>query len=177
MGAGILLLRQIDKWYRRLLWLMMATAAVYIGLIMVAIVYSTTFRFFGWSYSPYTFTFIEYGFLYTLMLGSPWLVRHRGHVYIEILTAAVPDRVRNVLSRFVALLCAFVCLVFTWYLGALALDDYTTSKYDELRAQLDIQRWVVTAVLPLGFGLMTVEFLRFVFARETMHTGVAGVHE
>jgi len=171
------LLRQIDKWYRRLLWLMMATAAVYIGLIMVAIVYSTMFRYFGWSYSPYTFTFIEYGFIYSLMLGSPWLVRHRGHVYIEILTAAVSDRVRNVLSRFVAFLCAFVCFVLAWYMGALAYEDFVTSKYDELRAQLDIQRWIVTSALPLGFGLMAVEFTRFIFARVTMHTGEAGVHE
>ncbi len=170
-------LRQVDKWYRRFLWLMMAIAAIYIGLMMVAIVYSTLFFYFGWAYSPYTFTFIEYGFIYSLMLGSPWLVRQRGHVYIEILTAAVPDRVRNALSRFVALLCAFVCFVLAWYFGVLALDDYSTNKYDELRAQLDIQRWIVTAVLPLGFGLMGVEFLRFVFSREPMHTGEAGVHE
>lgn len=177
MEAESLLLRQIDKWYRRLLWLMMALSAIYIGLMMVTIVYATIFRYFGWTYSHYTFTFIEYGFLYSLMLGSPWLVRNRGHVYIEIVTAAVPDRVRNVLSRFVALLCAFVCFVLAWYFGVLAFDDFVTTKYDELRAQLDIQRWIVTSVLPLGFGLMGVEFTRFIFARETMHTGEAGVHE
>jgi hypothetical protein len=31
--------------------------------------------------------------------------------------------------------------------------------------------------MPLGFGLMAVEFLRFVLGREVIHTGQAGVHE
>ena len=32
-------------------------------------------------------------------------------------------------------------------------------------------------IWPIGFGLMALQFLRFVFGRETLHTGEAGVHE
>jgi TRAP-type C4-dicarboxylate transport system permease small subunit len=71
-------LKKIDRAWEGLLWLLMAIASVYVGLIMVAIIYITTFRFFGVSYNLYTTTFIEYGFVYVMFLGSPWMVRNRG---------------------------------------------------------------------------------------------------
>ena len=82
-------LRAVDRTWAGLLWVMMALAALYVGFIMLAIVYVTIFRSAGWDYNQFVFTLIEYGFLYILFLGSPWLVRTRGHVYIELLTAAV----------------------------------------------------------------------------------------
>lgn len=170
------MLASIDTYYARLLRGMAAVAALYLGLMMVAIIYSVLFRTLGLEYSSYSFVFIEYGFVYTLMLGAPWLVRERGHVYIEIVTAAVSDRARNVLSRVVAALCCLVCLVLAFYAGALAVEDYVFGELD-VRGSRDIPRWIVTASLPVGFGLMSLEFLRFVFGRELMHTGEAGVHE
>jgi C4-dicarboxylate transporter DctQ subunit len=169
------MIKMAGRAYERLLWLMMAAAGVYVGLMMVAIIYYTTFRTLGWYYTPYAFVFVEYGFIYVLMLGGPWLVRTKSHVYIELLTAAVPDGVRNVLSRFVALLCVLICFVLAFYTGALTVEQITETKYDELRAQLNILRWITTISMPIGFGLMGVEFLPFVFGREPLHTGKAGV--
>lgn len=170
------MLNTVDIYYSRLLRVMAALAAIYLGLMMVAIVYSVLFRSLGLEYSSYSFVFIEYGFIYTLMLGAPWLVRQRGHVYIEIVTAAVSAPVRNILSRVVAAMCFLVCAVLAFYAGALAIEDYTFGELD-VRGSRDIPRWIVTVALPFGFGFMSIEFLRFVFGRETMHTGQAGVHE
>jgi C4-dicarboxylate transporter DctQ subunit len=169
------MLRAFGRWYERLLWLMMAAASLYVALMMFSIVYFAAFRALGWRYNPYTFPFIEYGFIYVLMLGGPWLVRTRGHIHIELLTAAVPDKVRVVLSRLVAVLSALTCLALAWYTGVLTIDDFTGNRYDELRAQLDIKRWIVTVSMPIGFGLMGIEFLRYVFGRQLLHTGKAGL--
>jgi len=169
------MLRTLGRSYEGLLWLMMAAASVYVALMMLAIVYFAGFRALGWSYNPYTFPFIEYGFVYVLMLGGPWLVRTRGHIHIELLTAAVPDRVRAVLSRSVAALSALTCLTLAWYTGVLTVEDFTGNRYDELRAQLDLKRWIVMVSMPIGFGLMGIEFLRYVFGRQLLHTGKAGL--
>lgn len=169
------MIARIDRAWGGVLWLLMAAAAAYIGLMLVLIVYVTIFRTAGWSYTPWSFVVIEYGFVYTLFLGSPWLIRHRGHVYIEMLTAAVSGRWRLVLSRIVVLASALVCLVWAWHSGHLAWEDYATDVYDELRGHYDIRRWIVTAAFPAGFLLMAVEFLRFAFAREPMHVGAAGI--
>ena len=170
------LFKIVSRYWERLLWLMMATASVYVGLIMIAIIYITTFRFFGATYNLYTTTFIEYGFVYVMFLGSPWMVRNRGHVFIEMLTAAVSPRIRDYLSRFICLVAAIVCLIWAWYTWQLFAERWDDSMaFDELRAQLDIHLWVTTIAFPFGFLMMGVEFLRFVFVRETMHMGLAGV--
>jgi C4-dicarboxylate transporter DctQ subunit len=169
------MLKTLGRLYERLLWLMMAAASVYVALMMFSIVYFAVFRALGWRYNPYTFPFIEYGFIYVLMLGGPWLVRTRGHIHIELLTAAVPDKVRVVLSRSVAVLSALTCFALAWYTGVLTVDDFTGNRYDELRAQLDIKRWIITVSMPVGFGLMGIEFLRYVFGKQLLHTGKAGL--
>ena len=69
-----------------------------------------------------------------------------------------------------------MCFVLAYYAGMLALEDYVMGELD-VRGSRDIPRWYVTVALPVGFGLMSVEFLRFVLGREIMHTGQAGVHE
>jgi C4-dicarboxylate transporter, DctQ subunit len=170
------LFKSIDRYWERLLWLMMAVASVYVGLIMVAIIYITTFRFFGATYNLYTTTFIEYGFVYVMFLGSPWLVRNRGHVFIEMLTAAVSPRIRDYLSRLICLMATIVCFIWAWYTWQLFTERWDDiMAFDELRAQLDIRLWVTTIAFPFGFFMMGVEFLRFVFVSDTMHMGLAGV--
>ena len=58
----------------------------------------------------------------------------------------------------------------------LLLEQYDDPmSYDELRAQFDIRSWVGTAAFPFGFLLMGIEFARFMFTRQPMHTGVAGI--
>lgn len=170
------MLGAIDRYYAYVLRGMLGVSAVYLALMMAAIVYFTTFRGLGIAYSGLSFIFIEYGFLYMMMLGSPWLVRTRGHVYIEIVTAAVPERVRPVLSRCVALICVLTCAVLALYTGMVAWEDFVVGELD-VRGSHDIPRWIATSSMPLGFGLMAMEFLRFLFGREVMHSGEAGVHE
>ncbi len=169
------MIQRLDRIWGGVLWLLMAVAAGYFGLMLALIVYVTVWRSAGWAYDAFSFVIIEYGFVYTLFLGSPWLIRHRGHVYIEMLTAALSASWRNVFSRVIAFLSAGICLIWAWYSGQLAWENYVYVAYDELRGQFDIQRWVIIAAFPVGFLLMGIEFLRFVFVREPMHVGAAGI--
>jgi TRAP-type C4-dicarboxylate transport system permease small subunit len=170
------ILRALDRQWGRLLWLLMAAASVYVGMIMVMIVYVTVFRAAGWSYTPYANIAIEYGFIYILFLGSPWLIRNRGHIYIEILTALIPAAARHVLSRAIVIVCAAICFVWAWYTWPLFVERWgDPMAFDELRAQFDLHLWIGTLPFPLGFFLMGVEFLRFVFTHQPMHAGIAGI--
>jgi C4-dicarboxylate transporter DctQ subunit len=38
-------------------------------------------------------------------------------------------------------------------------------------------RWLLTISFPIAFGVMAIEFSRFVFGKDLMHTGEAGIHE
>ena len=61
----------VDRVWEKFLWCLMALASLYVGLIMVAIIYMTTCRALGWAYHGMTFIFIEYGFLYIMFPGRP----------------------------------------------------------------------------------------------------------
>lgn len=163
------------RWVDRLAALLALLAGCYLVAIMAGIVFQASARSFGYSGSSHIFTFTEFGLLYIAMFGSPWLVRQRGHVYIEILTAAVSERRRVVLSRLVAGLCALVCIVLTWYGLEATLKAY--SRGDAYMRSLDMPRWLVLFSIPLCFSLMAIQFARFTFGSEVMHKGEAGVHE
>jgi len=96
-------------------------------------------------------------------------------VFIELLTAALPRDFGRLFSRFVALLCAVICLVLVWYSLQNTLKAFNFNDMDE--RSLQMPKWLLLGAMPICFGLMALNFLRFVFGSETLHSGEAGVHE
>lgn len=150
-------------------------AGVYLVAIMFAIVFQATSRSLGFSGSSHVFTFSEYGLLYIVMAASPWLVRHKGHVYIELLTALIPRRFAPGFSRIVTFICVLICLTLVWYTGEATLKAFNRADFD--MRSLDMPKWMLLVSMPICFALMALQFLRYVFGKETLHTGEAGVHE
>ena len=150
-------------------------AGVMLVGIMFGIVFQATARSLNFPGSGHIFTFSEYALLYIAMAASPWLVRLRGHVFIELLTAALPREAGRVFSRAVAALCVVICLVLVWYSGQNTLKAYAFGDAD--MRSLDYPKWLLLGSMPICFGLMALNFLRFVFGPETLHSGEAGVHE
>ena len=87
----------------RLCDLLAVLAGTYLVGIMLGIVISALARTFNISGagSSHIFTFAEFGLLYIVMAASPWLVRERGHVFIELVTAALPRKIQPTFSRFI----------------------------------------------------------------------------
>jgi C4-dicarboxylate transporter, DctQ subunit len=168
--AGALL-----RLYKLLVDLMALLAAAALVWLMVAIVWSVTMRNLGLQPHAWLFTSTEYGILYMTMLGAPWLVRRRGHVHIELVTATLPDRLREIVSRVVALGCVLICAYLAWR-GLLLVQTNIARMDFDVRAYF-FPRWLLTIAFPISFGLMAVEFARFAFGRELMHTGRVGIHE
>ena len=164
-------MRLIDK----ICNLLAILAGIYLVVIMFAIVFQASARSFGYSGSSHLFTFSEYGLLYIVMAASPWLVRLKGHVYIEMLTAALPNAVAPGFSRLVTLLCVVICLFLVWYTGKATLKAFNRADFD--MRSLDMPKWLLLIPMPICFSLMACQFMRFVFGPETLHTGEAGVHE
>lgn len=150
-------------------------AGVYLVAIMFAIVLQATMRSFGYSGSSHIFTFSEYGLLYIAMSASPWLVRLKGHVFIEIFTAFLPPHVTAKFSRGVSVICIIICVFLVWYTGEATLKTYRFGDAD--MRSLDMPKYLLIGSMPICFALMAIQFSRFVFGPETLHSGEAGVHE
>jgi TRAP-type C4-dicarboxylate transport system permease small subunit len=168
-------MRILIKIYDRLLSLMALIAAGTLVWLMVSVVTSVAMRNIGIQPFAWLFTSSEYGLLYMTMLGAPWLVREKGHVHIELVTAALPPNLRRIVSRTVAAACVLVSLILAWYGLELFLTNVERNDFD-VRAYF-YPRWMLTITFPIAFSFMAVEFARFVFGPELMHSGEAGIHE
>lgn len=161
--------------YTALINAMAIAAGATLVWLMVSTILSVAMRNIGLQPFAWLFTSAEYGLLYMTMLGAPWLVRMKGHVHIELVTAALPDGPRRFVSRAVALTCVLVCIILAWKGLDLMLTNIERSDYD-VRAYF-YPRWLLTATFPLSFGLMAIEFARFVIGPDLLHSGQAGIHE
>ena len=168
-------MRAVIRVYDALLYTMAFIAAVTLVWLMVSVVVSVLMRNLGLQPFAWLFTSAEYGILYMTMLGAPWLVREKGHVHIELVTAALPGPLRRFVSRLVALTCVVVSLILAWYGLELFLTNIERNDFD-VRAYY-FPRWLLTITFPIAFSVMAIEFARFVFGPELMHSGEAGIHE
>ncbi len=168
-------MRALIRVYDALLYFMAFIAAATLIWLMVSVVVSVVMRNMGVQPFAWLFTSAEYGLLYMTMLGAPWLVREKGHVHIELVTAALSPALRRIVSRGVAAGCVAVSLILAWYGLELFLTNIQRNDYD-VRAYF-YPRWLLTITFPIAFTFMAVEFARFVFGEELMHSGEAGIHE
>lgn len=165
----------LGKLYLNLLHAMAGIAGFMLIWLMISVILSVVMRNAGLQPFAWLFTSAEYAILYMTMLGAPWLVREKGHVHIELVTAALSGPVRRIVSRTVAGLCVAVSLVLAWkgaelFLGNIARNDLDVRAYY-------FPKWILTIAFPVSFGLMAIEFSRFVFGAELLHSGEAGIHE
>jgi len=163
------------KIYNGLVDLMAIISGLMLVWLMVGIVLSVLIRNLGGQPYAWFFMSTEYSLFYLTLLGAPWLVRERGHVHIELLTAMLPKKILSIHSRLVALACVAICLVLAWKGYDLVQINLSRNDYD-VRAYF-VPKWMLTIVFPISFLAMAAEFSRFVFGEKLMHDGEAGVHE
>jgi TRAP-type C4-dicarboxylate transport system permease small subunit len=139
-------------------------AGFLMAAMMIIIFVDVVLRNLGYQSSAHFFTFTEYALLAVPCLGAPWLVREKGHIYVEILLMALPARARAMLTWAIGVVCVVVCAVLAWYGGAVTLNDFLQHEKDV--RSLDMPRWMIVGFIPLSFAMMALEFLRFLVRRE-----------
>ncbi|HZQ73680.1 MAG TPA: TRAP transporter small permease [Burkholderiales bacterium] len=138
------------------------------GLLMVAmmttIFIDVVLRNLGYQSSAHFFTFTEYALLLMPCMGAPWLVRERGHIYIEILLMHMGEAARRRFTVGIAVACIAVCAVVAWYGFEVAFTDFVQNEKDV--RSFDMPRWMISVWIPVSFLMMAIEFGRFLWRRE-----------
>jgi len=114
-----------------------------------------------------THGFVEYGMLWFTMLAAPWLARQKGHVYIDAVTELLSPSARKYTSKFAYIVAIIVCGFFTYFSWNLLSEAYV----DELRDERGVEmlQWMLYLPMPVCFGLLTIEFLRFLLGFDDMY--------
>jgi C4-dicarboxylate transporter DctQ subunit len=157
--------KHLARGYDALLNGMALAAGVLMVAMMSMIVADVVLRNLGYQSSAHFFTFTEYFLLLIPLLGAPWLVREKGHIYIELLVGALPPRPRQALMWVIVIVSLAVCAVLAWYGGAITMQNFVQNEKDV--RSFDMPRWMLMLSMPLAFGMMALEFLRLLLRRES----------
>lgn len=161
----------VARAYDALLYGMAILAGILMASMMIAITVDVLLRNLGYQSSAHLFTFTEYALLIVPCLGSPWLVREKGHIYVEILLMTCTRAARRRMSVLIGLACVAVCAVLAWYGLTVTLRNYKLRDIDV--RSMDMPRWMIVQFIPLAFGMMAIEFARFLWRGEDF-LGVLG---
>ena len=163
----------IKQTYDAVLYGMAWVAGFLMAAMMVTIGIDVALRNLGYQSSAHFFTFTEYALLAVPCLGAPWLVREKGHIFVEILFMYLPARQQAGLRFAIGALCVAVCAVLAWYGGVVTVEDFVNHEKDV--RSLDMPRWMVVIWIPLAFFLMAIEFVRFLWRRENFLAPMADI--
>ncbi len=140
------------EWAWRLLeeWLPMATLVVSVAAVLVQVF---------WRYvldRPLTWPFEVsiYGYVWTLYLGAAYAARRREHIRLDVVYAALPDRVRRVCDIVFNLVTS---AVFIWALKP--VWEYLLFSYRIRTVGLKLPWTYVLAVFPAFLVLVTLHSL------------------
>lgn len=96
--------------------------------------------------------------LYIAFLGAAWVLRRDEHVIIDLLLGIVGRRARWLLMLISSLLGAAVCLVVALF-GTMEVIN-SIELGIRIPAEIEMPRAVNLIVIPIGFLLMGLQFLR-----------------
>ena len=118
---------------------------------------------------------VEYGLLWFTMLAAPWLVRIKGHVFVDALTQLLPPPIKLVTAKFAYLVAIAGCLAFVYFSVQLWYEAFIFQELDDRGAYFPL--WTLYLPMPFGFGLMALEFFRFLVGVDDMYGSRTDVRE
>jgi len=148
-----------------------AEASAWMMLMMaLAISYEIFARYFFDKPTIWAADLTDFMLLYTTLLASAWLLKRDGHVKLTILLDRLSPKSRSVMEAVNSLLGAIICGFVVWYGTANTLDALRRSI--TIPRPLEVPKYLIVGVIPLGAFLFLVQFLRNGFGYLTQIKGI-----
>lgn len=157
----------MGKLYDRLILALAIVAGVMMGAMPILIAYEVLLRNIGLKPPIWAVPINEFALLYCTVFAAPWLVRRKGHVFVEALIGALTPRARRRLERVTYACCALLCLVLAYYATRLTITGLAAGDA-EVRS-FRMPTWLLYGPMALGFFLTAVEFLRLLWRGESYY--------
>lgn len=143
--------------YEGVLFVCLAVAAAMLAAMMGMVSADVVLRNLAGREVPWSIEVSEYILYLSTFLAAPAVLRHGGHVRVDVVLRVLPPGPRErmeVLAHLVGLAVSLVLLVY----GALAaLEAYRLGSV--VLKQLAVPEWWLLSVIPFTSGLLAVEFL------------------
>ena len=142
-------------------------SGVVIFIVFALIVADVFMRLLGIPPWTYIAAIVEYGLLWFTMLAAPWLVRVKGHVFIDAITVMLPPGAQRVLAKVAYILCICTTLMMAYYTFGLLVEAISEGQIDT-RGE-DMMLWTLLLPLPFCFAMVAIEFIRYLIGIDSMY--------
>ncbi len=147
-------------------WLAWATMAL-LGLLVLLITADVLLRNLGFKPMAWVPDAAEYILLYSAFLPMAYLVRGKGHVFVEFIRSFLPKPAQRLLEVAVYAVCLVLCAYLGWVATVHFFTALRSGAYDT-RA-FDMPRWLSYLPMALGLWLAALEWLRFLLGHDSMY--------
>lgn len=155
------------KIYNYLLHGMAICAGITIVTAVVLIVIDVLMRITGLDPLLFILTTVEYILLWFTMLAAPYLVRIKGHVFIDAVTQFFPPVIKKAVAKIVYLACIVASTVYCYHLIILFAQAIESGEIDMRSFEIPI--WILFAPMPLCFFMCVIEFGRYLIGIDDMY--------
>lgn len=101
--------------------------------------------------------FVIYALVATTLLGSPYVLLHRGHVNMDILVLGASPLTRFRMAVIADLLSLAFCLTVTVYGATFWHEAWSRDWHSDSLWRVPL--WIPYLSLPVGFGVLTLQLL------------------
>ena len=161
-------MKKISAFYDQLLHGLARLSGILIFFAFVMIVVDVLMRITGLEPFIFIMTTFEYILLWFTMLAAPYLLRIKGHVFIDAVTQFLPSLLKKIVAKIVYLLCIIGCCIYGYHLLGLLVEAIQSGELDMRSYEVPI--WLLFVPMPLCFFLCVIEFMRFLFGVDDMYS-------
>lgn len=157
----------LAKLYNYVLYGMAICSGLTIVGAVFLIVIDVMMRVAGLDPLLFILTVVEYSLLWFTMLAAPYLVRIKGHVFIDAVTRFFPALVKKVIAKLVYLACIVAALIYGYHLCLLLIEAIESGEID--MRSFEIPMWLLFVTMPVCFFMCAMEFGRYLIGIDDMY--------
>lgn len=161
-------LDRLFRGYNVILNGMAAFAGILIFFSFLMIVVDVTMRIVGLIPPAFTISVVEYILLWFTMLAAPWLVRIKGHVFIDAVTQFLPAAVKKVIAKIVYAICTVAASIYCVHAAGLVMVAWQDSMVDV--RSVDMPLWTLYLPMPVCLLFVAIEFARYLIGIDDMYS-------
>ena len=133
-------------------------AGILLATMALIVTYNVIMRYFVNRPPVWAIETTEYIMVYATFLAAAWVLKHDGHVKIDIILVMLSKKRQYALSVLVSVLGIVACGLLAWYGMKATYSLY--SREVIMMKMTPWPKWVLVAPIPIGVLLTFIQFIR-----------------
>ena len=148
----------LDRFYHRCLDYGVGGGGVLIALLMLVTSAHVAGRRFFLTPIKWSTEMSEYAMVFITFLGAAWVLKHEGHIVIDIVPNALKPKPRAWLNVVISCLMAAICLLIT-VVGGITTYDAIVRNANRVYLYTT-PLWILIIIIPISYFLLFIQSVR-----------------